>query len=111
MRPRQLLVRCYAEKKSAYWVAICLDFTLAAQGDTFEQARALLDMQIREYIFDMMAGEDRPHAQYLLTRSAPARYWAKYYLARLIGWLFRRGDKPRSHKPFEEVMPMVPALC
>lgn len=109
MRPRQLVVRCYAERKKDYWVALCLDFTLAAQGETFEQAKEGLDHQIREYVHDSLAGEDRPHAPYLLSRRAPLRDWLKYYVARVVA--VTRPNTQHTHKPFDEVMPMVPALC
>lgn len=111
MHPRQLVVRCYAERKQDYWVALCLDFTLAAQGGTFNEAKACLDAQIREYVYDALQGEDRPHAAYLLSRRAPMRDWIKYYFHRLRAQVLRRGGKPRTHKPFKEVMPLVPALC
>jgi len=111
MRPRQLVVRCYAERKQDYWVALCLDFTLAAQGETFQAAKAGLEAQIREYVYDTLVGEDRPHAAYLLTRRAPLRDWAKYFFARGLARMHRRVGTLRTHKFFKEVMPMIPALC
>lgn len=111
MRPRQLIVRCYAEQKQGYWVALCLDFTLAAQGETFQAAKAGLEAQIREYVYDALVGEDRAQATYLLARRAPLRDWSKYYLARAIARVHRRVGMLRTHKFFKEVMPMVPALC
>jgi hypothetical protein len=111
MYPRQLIVRCYAEQKQGYWIALCLDFTLAAQGETFQLAKSNLDAQIHEYLHDALAGGDRAHAPYLLARRAPLRDWVKYYVARWLARLSRHSDKPRTHKPFKEVMPMVPALC
>lgn len=109
MRPRQLLIRCYAERKQGYWVALCLDFTLAAQGESFEQAKAALDRQIREYVYDALAGEDKEHAPYLLSRRAPLRDWVKYYAAHLLRRVVMHSG--RTYKPFKEIVPMVPALC
>ena len=111
MRPEQLVVRCYAVSKQNYWVAFCLDFTLAAQGETFDQAKANLDAQIREYVHDALAGEDRQHGPYLLSRRAPMGDWIKYYLVRLRYRFRRRLGSPRTYKLFKEVMPVVPALC
>lgn len=52
------------------WVAACIDFTLAAQGDTLEQARDRLHAQIGSYVTEAV-GIDAEHAEQLLTRRAP----------------------------------------
>jgi len=111
MRPEQLIIRCYAVRKRSCWVAFCLDLTLAAQGETFEQAKASLDAQIREYVHDALAGEDRPHAPYLLSRRAPVGEWIKYYAVRALAYLQRRSGQQRTRELFQEVVPVVPALC
>ncbi|HEX9626110.1 MAG TPA: hypothetical protein VGA00_04160 [Acidiferrobacterales bacterium] len=77
--PVELVVRCYAEKSGDQWQAFCLDLTLAAQADTLQEAKGKLEAMIHEYIDDALSGEDRPHAQELLSRKAPAYYWARYY--------------------------------
>src|SRR4051812_38652516 len=101
MRPLELVVRCYAKRKrQGHWVALCVDFTLASQGETFEEAKAGLDAQIREYVHDALMGDDRPHAPYLLSRRAPFLDWIKYYMMRGLARLHRRFGKPRTVKPF-----------
>lgn len=41
IRPTELKVRCYAEREAPrLWVAICLDFDLAAQGETSRMSNA-----------------------------------------------------------------------
>lgn len=113
MRPRQLLLRCYAERNGDLWVAYCLDFTLACQGDTLKEVKAKLDAQIRDYVYDALVGEDREHAEYLLTRRAPARYWLTYWYIRAVGVIARALHLARqpSARPFHEVMPVAPATC
>jgi predicted RNase H-like HicB family nuclease len=72
-------LKCYAEKEADCWVAVCLDFNLAAQGDSFEEAKSKLEAMIADYIYDALAGEDKPYAAQLLARRAPLSAWLKYY--------------------------------
>jgi hypothetical protein len=60
IRPRDLTLRCYAEREAPeLWVAICLDFDLAAQGETFEDARARLEAQMSQDALDVSARQWR----------------------------------------------------
>lgn len=113
MQAKKLMLRCYAERKDSLWLAYCLDFSLAAQADTLDEAKTKLEAQIREYVHDALAGVDRPHAPLLLTRRAPWAYWFKYWLAGIAMWLARetRQPAPRLSQRFREVMPLVPASC
>lgn len=113
MRPKKLMLRCYAERCGDLWVAFCVDFSLGCQGDSFEEVRAKLDLQIREYLYDALAGEDREHAHELLTRRAPLNYWLKYWYAGLHMWLARelRSRRPITSQQFKEPMPLVPSTC
>lgn len=113
IRPEQLILRCYAERVDGQWQAVCLDFSLAAQGDSFDEARAKLDEQIHEYVHDALAGDDRPHAAMLLTRRAPMKFWVRYaYIAVAVALSYYfRGRSSRRKARFEEAMPLVPALC
>ena len=80
MKPVQLMLRCYAEKLSdGQWQAFCLDFSLAAQGDSFNEVRRKLIEQTNEYVFDAMAGKDKEFAFSLLRRRAPMKYWLRFY--------------------------------
>ena len=107
MRPANLLLRCYAEKEGNIWQAFCLDFTLAAQGDSFEEVKQTLEAMIRDYVTDALVGDDKEHANDLLSRKAPFSEWAKYY------WLAARCKVVHAKNGlsclFEEAMPMVPA--
>lgn len=115
MRPNQLLVRCYAKRDGDLWVAFCLDFSLGAQANSLEEAKQKLDEQIREYVYDALAGEDREHAEYLLNRRAPLAYWLRYWGIRAAFKLSRmvtpHSSRQVNSKPFNEVLPMVPAVC
>lgn len=76
MRPKQLLVKCYAEQEGHDWVAVCLDFNLAAQGDSFEEVKIKLESMIYDYVYDALVGEDRRYAAQLLSRRAPLSLWS-----------------------------------
>ena len=111
MRPIDLILRCYAEKQDNQWQAFCLDLCLAAQADSFEDAKHRLDSMIREYVYDAVAGEDKEHVeQLLLHRSAPWRYWVKYYFySTLIAFGAMHNE---ARKLFRESLPLVPqARC
>lgn len=85
MKTIDLVLHCYAERQDNQWQAFCLDLCLAAQADSFEDAKLRLDSMIREYVYDAVVGEDREHVeQLLLHRSAPLRYWVKYYFYRTL---------------------------
>jgi len=106
MQPRELILRCYAERQHGQWVAVCLDFSLAAQDETLEGAKARLEAQIEEYVFDAIEGEDREHAEQLLTRRAPWQQWARYYFIKLLAsfGLVQEGVR----RLFLEIVPLRP---
>jgi hypothetical protein len=79
LRPDRLVLRCYAENVSGQWQAFCLDLSLASQADTFEEAQGKLRAMIAEYVYDALSGEDRLHADMLLSRKAPWRDRVKYH--------------------------------
>jgi hypothetical protein len=103
--PQQLVLRCVAFKEQGQWVGVCLEFNLAAQGDTFADVRQRLDAQISTYLREALAGPDREHAGYLLRRRASLRFWLMYWLAALGHRLHLR----TSTKDYESPLPLVPA--
>ena len=106
MRQQKWVLRCYAEREEPdVWVALCLDFDLAAQGETLEQAREHLDAMINDYVEDALTGEDRDHAAALLNRRAPWRYWLRFYWFTLMASLRRR--PALAHMPFLESLPLA----
>lgn len=103
MNPSNLIVRCSAERKNGQWQILCLDFCLAAQADSFDEARLKLEAMIAEYVSDALIGEDRAFAPALLRRRAPLQDWAKYYV---FSTLARTVSLKRRF--FEEVIPLRP---
>jgi predicted RNase H-like HicB family nuclease len=108
MNTRDLLIRCLAVREGTQWVGICLPYDLAAQAETFEELRVKMDEQIRHYLEDAMVGPDRVHGEYLLTRSAPARYWLKYWLVAAMELLRAHAENLRR---FKTPVPLAPAAC
>jgi predicted RNase H-like HicB family nuclease len=106
MKSEQLVLRCYAENKKEYWQVFCLDLTLAAQGDTFEEAKEKLESMICSYVSEALT-EDKDYADQLLSRPAPLNYWAKYYFYAVMckTGAFNNGMK----QLFKETLPLIPA--
>lgn len=98
--PKKLLLRCLALEKRGYWVAICIDLDLSVQATTPAQARKLLSGQIASYVADAVS-VDVDQAEYLLSRRAPLRYVAMYYMARLI-------NANKHRQGYRAAMPLVP---
>ncbi len=107
---KSLFLRCLGQRDGDQWVIVCLDFDLAAQAESFDRARDLLEAQIKSYVRDAMVGPDRAHAEYLMSRRAPFSLWAKYYLT-LVRETLRPTFKPtvRREHAFRENMPLAPA--
>lgn len=74
------VVRCFAERSEGQWTAVCIDFALAAQADTVEEAINGLHMQIESYLHDACEGDDIAHRDELLSRRAPFSMYVHYYL-------------------------------
>jgi hypothetical protein len=104
MKPEELILRCYAEIDNDVWVAVCLDFCLAVQGDSLNEVKKKLEMQIADYVHDALVGDDQEYAHQLLTRKAPLNFWLRYYLLKLKMTLFNT-----TGTFFNEVMPLKPA--
>lgn len=106
MKSRELIVRCMARQEGDVWVALCLDFTLAAQGSTLAEARSRLHEQIASYVREACT-VDAMHGAELLTRRASICDWVAYEFARLR-WRLQRFSRG-SAKAYCEPLPLVPA--
>ncbi len=105
MKATELVLRCYAEQVGTQWQAVCLDLTLAAQADSFDEVRRKLESIICEYVHDAVVGQDREYAGELLVRRAPLKDWLKYYQIKLYTRLGRVRDNMRR---FKETLPLTP---
>lgn len=106
MHADRLIVRCLAMREGEHWVALCLDFDLAAQGDSFAEVKDRLDAQIIDFVTEA-ATVDREHAPYLLRRKAPLKYRLLYRWFNLRNRLVAHLGNGRS--AYERAMPLVPA--
>jgi hypothetical protein len=79
MKPRDLLLRCYANTDGDQWQAFCIDLCLAAQGDSFIEAKRKLESMIKEYLYDALFGEHKEYADQLLNRRAPFKQLITYH--------------------------------
>jgi len=79
MKPKSLILRCFAEKKDGQWTAVCVDFYLAAQSDSLNDVLQKLESQIKSYIDEALNGCDKLYSKQLLCRKAPLFQILKYY--------------------------------
>ncbi|HBN8446495.1 type II toxin-antitoxin system HicB family antitoxin [Pseudomonas aeruginosa] len=99
MSNNPFVLRCYAEKKDGLWIAACPQFTLAAQGDSFEEAKGKLEEQIKSYIVEALT-IDKEHAAELLGRKAPFSTWLRYQFISLVAAV--RQSRRRKIRFFQE---------
>ncbi len=108
MKPKNLILRCYAEKEAdGSFFAICVDLNLAAQAESYSAVRAKLHDQIHDYLEDAL-GDDKEYIGDLLPRRAPLYFWVKYYAIAFLVWLRRPKDCDNSCQ-FSEALPLKPA--
>jgi predicted RNase H-like HicB family nuclease len=101
---KTVTIHCYARQEApGTWVALCLNFDLAAQGETFDEAKARLDAMLNEYVADALTGADQDQADAFLNRRAPWYYWLRYWAYVALARLRPR----RSPRPFVEELPLA----
>lgn len=99
MKTRQLTIKCFAKQTEGVWVAVCLDFYLAAQGESMEEVKNKLEEQIYNYVEEALL--DKQYGDQLLNRRAPLSSWLEYYYIRATQRLFHRATSV-----FIEMMPL-----
>lgn len=108
MTPVDLTVRCMARREGDVWVAVCLDFALAAQGKTLQLARKRLHEQILMYVSEAVS-VDAVHASELLARKAPLRDRLAYEICKLKARV-KRSVRARF-MAYKEALPLLPAAA
>jgi hypothetical protein len=78
------LIRIYAEGQDHGWEAVCLDFDVAVQGDSFQNALESLEIAISEYV-QYVRTLPKEEQSALLTRKAPFSLRIKF------AWLVFQG--------------------
>jgi hypothetical protein len=73
-----------AKSVEGNWVVSCLDFDLAAQGHSFEDAREGVMYQVEDYIQDAFELDNGEHASLLLSRRSPAHKWLIYHAVSFV---------------------------
>ena len=89
MKPKQKYLHLYGELHDGQWTMMCLDFTLAVQSDSLQDAQQKIHEQIDIYIKDALVGQDKDYTAMFLNRSAPAKYWIKFYWYSVVQHFFK----------------------
>lgn len=106
MKPNELIVRCFAERRAdGVWQAFSIELGLAAQADSFPEVKQKLEAQIADYVYEALT-IDRAHADELLSRQASLQIRLKYMKLRMQ--LRMHQLKSGVACLFEEVLPMEP---
>jgi len=111
IQPANMKLRCYAQREGDQWVAVCIDFNLAAQADTYSAARRKLHEQVIWYFYDATAGDDKAHGMELLFRKAPASLLARYHVVNAMSHFRAMRERFRSFCDLVPVSVQRPATA
>ena len=89
MKNQNHILHFYGELRDKQWTVMCLNFTLAVQAETLPEAKIKIEEQVDLYLKEALDGQDCEYAYELLNRSAPFKYWAKYYWHRSLNAVFK----------------------
>lgn len=99
------ILRCYAKKEQAHWVAVCIDLGLAAQAESLEQAKRKLESMVETYIQEAVTIH-KDYTKQLLSRQAPLSQRLEYFALKLRYTLRRWFARPTNAVLFTETMPI-----
>ena len=109
MKTNELILRCYMKPAEGQYVAVCIDLCLAAQAETPNEAKRLLESQIESYVTEAFT-VDKEFAPELLTRRAPIGQRFEYHAIDTLNKLHCLGASVRQ--VFNTIMPMTPGhIC
>ena len=93
------ILSCYAVGAAASWEAICLDFDITVQGQSFEEVRDKLGEAIQSYIryIETLPEQERKD---FLARRAPWHIRAKFIAGTIFTMLFRRSNHSKRRHNF-----------
>ncbi len=113
MSPSSLIIHCLFERHGDQWQAFSLEFGLAAQASSIDEAESKLQSMVESYVFDALVGEDKEHASTLLKRRATMSVYVRYYYTALISHFKRltKGGNGSYRGTYERPVPMMPASC
>jgi hypothetical protein len=98
------------ERRKGEWQGFTLEYGLAVQGVSQIDVRRRLENLIVSYVYDALVGEDREHADELLSRRAILRVYARYYYYKATSFLFPGGDASPDHRAYREPLALEPRL-
>lgn len=96
MRQEKIL-SCYAVKQKHGWEAICLDFDIAVQGESFSEVERKLREALNSYIEYVGTLSEQDQKRFL-DRHVPCHVRARFVLGVTLSMLFHgaNGSGPQS---------------
>ena len=89
-----LTLRCYARRYGRVWHAICTDLDVAADGASFQDARASLKVCIELYLEGLTELPSEQQRRFL-TRRSPWYVGLKMALLAALCFAHKEGSRPR----------------
>lgn len=100
MAGKPVFLRCYSEGRGDRWEAVCLDFDIAVQGNSFLEVYAALDIAIAEYVRYVMTLPENEREQFL-SRKAPLSLRLKFlWYAFWYGLIGAGSRRPKQRHEF-----------
>jgi len=100
-------IHCYAEGSPGAWEAVCLDFDIAVQGDTFEEVYRDLNKGIALFVDYLKDLPEREQAVFL-ERKAPLSLRLRFVWLAMVDLFNLRTDTKERHE-FIAPFPALPA--
>lgn len=104
-------MRCIIERRRDVWEGFSLEYGLAVEGTSAQDVQRRIETMISSYLFDALMGEDREHAELLLSRRATIGVYFRYYLYKIGSDLRPSHGGPSDHKAFRAPLALEPRLC
>lgn len=79
MHPKKLILRGYVRPKRDYFLAVCIDLNLVAQGETIQEALDSLKEAIEGYLEEI--SENPKFYKETIPRKSPKSFYLQYYWA------------------------------
>ncbi|WP_394239846.1 hypothetical protein [Vibrio astriarenae] len=76
-----MVIRCLVKREGELFVAMSLEFGLAAQANSLDEAKSKLEAQVDEYLEDAYT-VDSAYRKQLLSRKGPKSWFVIYHIVK-----------------------------
>jgi len=97
MHAKKIVLRAYVRPKNGYFLAVCIDFNLVAQGETIDAALYSLKDAMVGYLEEVSEHPQLYKGNFF--RKSPKSFYVEYYWACVISFLrdcFRKSSRDKE---------------